>query len=143
MTVRQLLLIAHIGAVVLFVGPVTVTASMFPRVISTGGDSAAALLHRVTRSYGLSSLAVPATGLALANESGLWSAAWLWLSLGLYTVATAILFGLVVPQQRRAIAAEGERRLPRAEELGPLHATAGLFSAIWVVILGLMVVKPW
>ena len=54
------LLVAHIGAAILFIGPATLATSLFPRSARAGEREVARLLNRVSRVYGVCSLAVPA-----------------------------------------------------------------------------------
>ena len=144
LTGRNLLLIAHIASAMLFVGPVTVAASLFPRAVSTQGDVAVArVFHRITRTYGVCSFAVLAVGVALASTADLWSATWLQVSFAIYGVGTAVLLGSIVPLQRRLLSASEAGEISDVAAVGRLHGLTGAFSLSWVVVLVLMVVKPW
>ncbi|CAA9563841.1 MAG: hypothetical protein AVDCRST_MAG73-3973 [uncultured Thermomicrobiales bacterium] len=59
LTERNIVLVAHIVAAVLFLGPVTVATSLFPRYARRGEWSVARALHRISRGYGLATLAIP------------------------------------------------------------------------------------
>jgi hypothetical protein len=131
---QDVVLIAHIGTAILFIGPATVAAAMFPRRASAAdGGPAAGILHRVTRVYGVLSLLVPALGIVLAIDDDVLDTAWVGTSILLSAVAAAVLW-LVVRDQSRVIAGS---RVPSR-----LPMTSGLFALLWVVILVLMVVRP-
>lgn len=145
---RTLLLIAHIAGVALLIGPLTVAASGFPgHAARSHHDPAAAgaarAMHRTSRTCGTSSFAVPAIGVALADESNWWSATWLQISIGLTAVGAALLLALVLPLQRQAIQhLDADRQVPTAL-IGRLHAATGTYSLTWAATLVLMVAKPW
>ena len=148
LTSRNLLLTGHILSVVLFVGPVTVAASIFPRhalAARTDANELAAvrLTRRITRGYGTSSIAVPAIGLALAAEADLWSATWLQVSIGIAVVGWMVLLGVIVPRQGRVHADLEAGEDPNREDIAVLRASSGVFSLTWTAVLLLMVVKPW
>lgn len=137
---RDLLLIAHIAGAMLFVGPTTVAASLFPSAASIdGGADAAARFHRITRTYGVAGLVVPAAGLALVDQSGFWSATWVWVALSIHVAGVGLLLGVIVPTQRRLLAADEIE----PHELGRLHGVTGAHAVMWLVVLALMVLKPW
>ncbi|HEU5151751.1 MAG TPA: hypothetical protein VFU19_14715 [Iamia sp.] len=136
MTGYQLLTIAHVGAAIVFVGTVTMATSRFPRVVLAGDREAAAELHRVTVGYGSSALVVPVLGLALAQQSERLGDLWVQVSLGLVAGAGVLLAAVVVPDQRRALAAT-------EPDVTRLRAAGGALSLLWVAALVLMVAKPW
>lgn len=131
---EDVLLVAHVATAILFIGPVSVATAMFPRLASSGDTSAASTMHRMCRTYGALSLLVPALGIVLAIQDDLLDTAWVGTSILLSAIAAAVLW-LVVRDQGRTLASGGAtpRRLPIA---------AGAFSAIWVAVLVLMVVRP-
>ena len=138
---RNLLLFAHIGAVILLIGPITLATSLFPRYAAPGGLIAASALHRVSRAYGFASLAVPGIGVFLAQRSGYLGMAWVNASLGIFTAAFLLLIGVIVPEQARQIAAlRAGSENPQRKSL--LRASSGIFAITWLVILFLMVAKP-
>jgi hypothetical protein len=142
--VEPLLLSAHVLAGILFVGPVAVTTSLFPRLaaVPAGPDGdrplgAARLLHRVTRTYGLLALAVPVAGLVLAGVQGRLTDAWVVAAMVLTAVAGGLLALRIVPAQRDALAAA-----PDAAAVRSLRVFAGVFNLLWAVVVVLMVVRP-
>jgi hypothetical protein len=139
MTSYQLLTIAHVGAAIVFVGTVTMATSRFPRAAAEGDTAAAAELHRATVGYGSSALVVPVLGLALAQQSERLDAIWVQVSLGLVSVAGLLLAAVIVPEQRRILAADPDE----PPSLARIRAASGTLSMLWVAALVLMVVQPW
>ncbi len=140
-TERNIVLVAHIVAAVLFLGPVTVATSLFPRYARQGAWSVARALHRISRGYGLATLAIPAFGLWLAARLEYLGLLWINLSLGLFIGAFFLLVGLIVPRQARILATQPEGDPARAD-IATLRASSGSFAMVWIVILYLMVAKP-
>ena len=81
---NKVLLSVHVLAAIIFVGPVTVAASMFPpiarRSLTAGTENAGTVvagtgdvgvlrvLHRISRGYAIGGLTVPVFGLAVIWE---------------------------------------------------------------------------
>jgi hypothetical protein len=154
-------LIAHIAAVVLFVGPAAVAASMFPGAVplddaagaaaenveQTGArtdrpprersEASARLLHRISRVYGTLALIVPAAGLVLAIAWNKFDEAWLIAAMSITVVAGVLYAVRIVPAQKAALAAPASRR-----SLVTLGATTGVFNLLWAIVLVLMVWQP-
>lgn len=138
-----LLLVVHIGAAILFIGPTTLATSAFARYAAPSTRDVAAALHHVSRSYGTASLVVPAAGFALAAQRNVVTQGWLLLSAALFVVALGLLGGVVIPAQSRALdSLEQGSDVPGAVRTR-LRAGAGLYATTWVAILILMVVKPF
>lgn len=142
---QALLLSAHVVAGILFVGPIAVATSLFPRYAPVGGEPAhserdvrtARLLHRITRVYGALALVVPTVGLALAGVQGRMSEVWIIAAMVLTAVAGGLLAVQIAPRQRQVLAA------PRSvAELRALGAMTGLFNLLWVIVVVLMIVHP-
>lgn len=140
-TERNIVLVAHILAAILTLGPLTVAASAFPRYAQRGEWPLARAMSRITQTYGTGSLIVPAIGLYLAWRMDYFGFAWINWSLGLFVVAGVVLMALIEPQQKR-ILAEFQETNPTPRDLAKLQAATGIFGIIWVVILYLMVAKP-
>lgn len=142
---QALLLSVHVVAGILFVGPVAVATSLFPRYAPVGVASAdierdagiARLLHRITRVYGVLALAVPIVGLALAGVQGRMSEVWITAAMVLTAIAGGLLAMQIAPRQARALAAPGG-----VAELRTLGMLTGVFNLLWVVVVVLMVVHP-
>lgn len=167
----KLLLSLHVLAAIVFIGPVTVAVSLFPRYArlaladATGGpdgdpraEPVVRLLHRISRVYSVLGLSVPVLGVALAARLGVLGDAWLVVSIALTLAAAVLLAVAVLPAQHHAVAlldrATGLARVPdpvgdvRAAAarwtagVGRLAMTSGVFALLWAVVVVLMVVRP-
>jgi uncharacterized membrane protein len=149
--IEGILLAAHVVAGILFVGPVAVTTSMFPRVVpAAGGDGiaaeapraresapVAATLHRITRTYAVAALAVPVIGLVLAATQGRLTEGWIVAAMVLTAVAGGLLALRIVPLQGETLA-----RAATAADLRALRSLTGIFNLLWVTVVVLMVLRP-
>ncbi|MEV5279512.1 DUF2269 family protein [Streptomyces sp. NPDC052811] len=145
----KLLLSLHVLAAVLAVGPVTVAASMFPRVLRRADpDGREALttlrmLHRICRVYAAIGLAVPVFGFATASSLGVLTSGWLITSILLTAAAAAILALLILPAQDSALAAAQTSGLsPGSRDAGRLAMLTGLFNLLWATVTVLMIIRP-
>lgn len=142
---QALLLSVHVVAGILFVGPIAVATSLFPRYAPVVGASAdtersagiARLLHRITRVYGVLALVVPIVGLALAGVQRRMSEVWIIAAIALTAVAGILLVVQIAPRQAQALATPGG-----VAELRALGMVTGVFNLLWVVVVVLMVVHP-
>ena len=129
----KLLLSAHVLAAIIFIGPVTVAVSLFPRYARqaltevprrlgaahpsavSGGEGPAGVgrsesgpvarqLHRISRVYSVLGLAVPVLGIALAIQMDVLGDVWLLVSIVLTLAAAVLLAAIVLPAQHRAMA---------------------------------------
>ena len=96
----KLLLSLHVLAAIVFVGPVTVAVSLFPRyageALAAGRTTGVvALLHRISRVYAVLGLSVPVLGIALATRLKVLGDVWVVVSLVL-TLAAALLLAVVL-----------------------------------------------
>ncbi len=96
----RLLLILHIGFAIFALGPITAATMATPRYIRRGDSGVVRFLNRMTRIYGLMSLAIFLFGLLLAH--GKFNQAWLSASMTLFIVAVVLLF-IVERDQRKAL----------------------------------------
>jgi uncharacterized membrane protein len=141
--VTKFLLVVHVLAAIVAVGPVTVAASMFPpaarRALAAPDDEGAAgalgLLHRVCRVYALVGVAVPVFGFATASEMGVLGSAWLIASIVLTALAAVVLAALVLPAQSALV--EG-----RGTDTVRLAMLTGVFNLLWAAVTVLMIVRP-
>ncbi len=142
------LLSVHVLAAIVFIGPVTVTAGMFPRyaraLVGAPDDvrsrTAAALLHRVGRVYAILGVLVPAFGVATAVRLGVLTDAWLLVSIALTAAAAGLLLLVVLPGQRRLLAEPPGADARRA--VGRLAMATGTFNLLWAVVVVLMIARP-
>ncbi len=139
----NLFLWLHIGTAIFFLGPMTIAMTSAPRYIRQGDVAVVRFLHRTTRIYGMLSLLVFLFGLELGRK--IFDQQWLTISMTLFVVALVLLFALVEPDQRRALAAmEANAASETAVEVprGRIAALSNVIAVMWLVILVLMVWKP-
>jgi hypothetical protein len=148
------LLAAHVLAAVVFVGPVTVAASTFPRyarAAAAGGTHAgaalasAAAMHRISRVYAVLAVAVPVLGVATASAMEVLGQSWVVVSMALTVGAGLVLALAVVPRQRRVlglVASPAATVDTLARLLGGLAAATGVFNLVWAVVVVLMILRP-
>jgi hypothetical protein len=146
---EALLLAAHVLAGILFIGPVAVAASLFPRYVPVADPRAgvarddersprvAAALHRLTRVYGVLGIAVPVIGIALSLVQGRFGEVWITIAMIVTAVAGGLLAFRIVPAQASAL-----EQPPTRARLLPLGALAGVFNLLWAAVVVLMVVRP-
>lgn len=156
---ENLLLSAHVLAGILFVGPVAVTTSLFPRFapVSAGAStdtpatpgppgvpvrnersaSVARMLHGVTRVYGVLALVVPVLGLVLAAVQGRLGEVWIIVAMVLTAVAGGLLALRIAPGQRAVLELPDD-----AARLRGLSMLTGVFNLLWAAVVVLMVVRP-
>jgi hypothetical protein len=141
---EKLLLAAHVLAGILFVGPVAVTASLFPRfapVVSadeqTRNVAVARLLHRISRSYGMLALVVPVIGLVLAAVQERIGEVWITAAMVLTAVAGGLLALRIAPLQREALDSPDD-----GTRLRSIRALTGVFNLLWAAVVVLMIIRP-
>ncbi|GAA1293162.1 hypothetical protein [Saccharothrix xinjiangensis] len=131
----KFLLSLHVLAAVLAVGPITVAASLFPRVARGPANGVAAFLHRTCRTYAAVGVAVPVFGLATGASMGVLGDAWLLVSIALTSVAAGLLALVILPAQRDVLAG-------RDGLAARLAGFTGAFNLLWAVVVVLMIVRP-
>ncbi|WP_425429805.1 DUF2269 domain-containing protein [Corynebacterium pacaense] len=150
------MIMLHVIAAILFLGPVTVATSSFHvrAVEAHNGDTQAAgaakTLFKITQTYGVLSLLVPLLGLAIMFldtsyfRQGVFHA-----SIALAVIAWALLFFVIIPRQKKLMGALG---LLEADELegktfevadwakakAQLSMFGGIWALLWVIIAVLM-----
>lgn len=150
------MLILHVLAAVLFLGPVTVAVSTFhiQAVKAHNGHEAArgsaGVLHRITTTYGLLSLLVPLLGFGVMfSDLGTWvKEGLLHVSILLSIIAWALLYFLIIPLQKKMAAELGlldEEDRPAnpgvenwEKARSQLSMFGGIFALIWVVVFVIM-----
>jgi hypothetical protein len=146
--VGHILLVIHVVAGILFVGPAAVASSLFAGYVPLGdadvatdrhtrSASVARVLHRICRTYGLLSLIVPAAGIALAIIGNRFTEAWLIIALVLTAIAGVIFAVRIIPMQASSLATPFTRR-----QIGALGALTGVYNVLWVIVVILMVTRP-
>lgn len=145
---QAFLLSVHVVAGILFVGPVAVAASLFPRYapVQAPADSpvpdersldTARALHRITRVYGYLAVIVPVVGLVLAGVQGRTTEVWIIVAMVLTAIAGALLVLQITPRQRHAL----DRR-DDGSQLRRLGMFTGIFNLLWAVVVVLMIIRP-
>lgn len=145
----KILLILHVLAAIVAVGPVTVAASMFPpaarRVPATDGAVAVGtvrLLHRICRVYATIGLSVPVLGLATALAMGVLGSGWLITSIALTAAAAGLLIAFVLPRQEEVLEQlDAEKPVDRSGTV-QLAMVTGIFNLLWATVTILMIVRP-
>ncbi|MEU2733393.1 hypothetical protein [Streptomyces griseoviridis] len=143
----HVLLILHVLAAILAIGPVTVAASMFPpaaRRALSGADGVGTvrLLHRICRVYSGMGVAVPVLGIATAAAMGVLGSGWLIASLVLTAAAAGVLIAFVLPRQDELLEQVGSGRAVERAHTVQLAMTTGVFNLLWATVTVLMIVRP-
>ncbi|MDO4910509.1 MAG: DUF2269 domain-containing protein [Corynebacterium sp.] len=155
----NLVVILHVIAALILLGPVTVAISSFgPAILAASkGDQLARgrafNSFKITRIYGLLSLIIPILGLAaMFTDGSYWSQGKFHASILLSVIAWALLFFVIAPRQKKAIDAlqiveEGEEapaEIPVIEDWDKVKSQSamfgGIFSLLWVIVAILMLV---
>lgn len=134
--VTKVLLIIHVVAVILAIGPIAVSASMFPAVARRGERAGLLILNRVCRVYAAVGIVVPMFGLTVANVMGVLGSPWVITSIVLTAAAAALLVFAVLPAQQQVLSGEAA-----ASALRRLAMFTGLFNMLWVAVTVLMIVR--
>lgn len=140
----DILKLIHFLASILFIGPVTVVASIFPRFFSKdnppklleGNATMAGTFNGITKIYGYLSVLVPISGIVLGAHFHILDKSWIYISIILTVIAALILLLLIIPTQNKLIAGKAS-----LSQLKQLNMFSGIFSLLWVVTLFFMVYK--
>lgn len=136
---NKVMLSVHVLASILLIGPVTVAASLFPRHARARELGVLKVLHRISTGYSVAGLAVPIFGIGLAAQMHVLGQAWLVISMVLTLAAALLLAAIIVPGQRKVLAAVEHDQ----QATGPnLAMVAGIFALLWAVVVVLMIVRP-
>lgn len=147
-SVSKVLLILHVLAAVIAIGPVTVAASMFPaaarRAFTEPGSGLSVLraLNRICRVYAVVGIAVPFFGLATAGSMRVFGDAWVLVSIVLTAAAAGVLALLVLPGQNAILAALDAEPPSEPVTAGRVAMYTGMFNLLWAVVTVLMIVRP-
>ncbi|MDO5512795.1 DUF2269 domain-containing protein [Corynebacterium sp.] len=158
-----ILIVFHVLAAVLFLGPVTVAISTFQTqaVKAQAGDAkaagAATVLHKLTTLYGMLAALVPLLGVGIMmTDSAYWSDGRFHIAITLAVIAWLILLLLIVPRQKKMMGSLGlldaadhdpEKDVLPAEKFAKtksqLSMFGGIFALLWVIMLILMYWSPF
>ncbi len=143
-----ILLILHIAAAVLFIGPVMVSTSAFGKqalAASTGdarAEGVATNLHGITKVYGWLSALVPVFGIILLFSfwDSFSSSYNFHAALALGVIAWIILLAVIIPKQKKTVAALGANDstfdLAKAKKHSAMFG--GIFNLLWIITFILM-----
>jgi hypothetical protein len=143
---NHFLLIIHVATAIVFVGALTVSASVFPRYATAdaaaayadrGGHPVAIAMHRITRVYGRLAAITPLMGLVLALILGKLGQPWILISLALVTIGAALLVFAIIPTQKQMLRTPGTAA-DRKRAMG----YAGALNVVWLTVLVMMITKP-
>ena len=144
----SLLIALHVLAAVLLMGPVMITVSTYQGQMMKAKDGdakalgAATTLHRLTSQYGPLSAIVPILGLALflTNMSVFGTQGRFHVSILLSVIAWVILVALIIPRQKKSLAAleSGDNSVDFEDHKKKLSMFGGIFNLLWVVTAILM-----
>lgn len=160
------MLVLHVLAALLFLGPVTVAVSTFaPYALqaaagNSGALSVAMMLHRISRLYGYMSVLVPVLGLGIMfTETSFFKDGKFHASMLLSVIAWVLLLVVIVPTQKKMLTSLGMSADDLDKGTAPAGATAvdvdtttvtkqkkklsmmgGIFSLLWVIVAVLMVI---
>ena len=144
----SLLIALHVLAAVLLMGPVMITVSTYQGQMMKAKDGdakalgAATTLHRLTSQYGPLSVIVPILGLALflTNMSVFGTQGRFHVSILLSVIAWVILVALIIPRQKKSLAAleSGDNSVDFEDHKKKLSMFGGIFNLLWVVTAILM-----
>ncbi|MFJ2608473.1 hypothetical protein ACIQOU_12075 [Streptomyces sp. NPDC091279] len=143
----KVLLILHVLAAIVAVGPVTVAASMFPPAARRAraepdGVGTVRLLHRICRVYSGVGIAVPVLGLGTALAMGVLGSGWLITSVTLTGVAAGLLIVFVLPGQDDLLGQLGAGQALERSDTVRLALFTGVFNLLWATVTVLMIVRP-
>ncbi|MDT0433862.1 MULTISPECIES: DUF2269 family protein [Streptomyces] len=143
----HVLLILHVLAAIVAIGPVTVAASMFPPAArraldAPDGVGTVRLLHRICRVYATAGVAVPVLGFATAAAMGVLGSGWLIASITLTAVAAGLLIAFVLPHQDELLEQVGSGQTVERAHTVRLAMSTGIFNLLWATVTILMIVRP-
>jgi uncharacterized membrane protein len=143
----KFLLAVHLVLAVFVIGPLVWAATTAGRGVRTGDGAATANSARVLRIYGYVSALVVIAGMALMSQKqhgeriADFGDTWIWLSVLLWAIATAIVLLVLVPALNRA------SDLIQAQDsvvtlTARVAAAGGIVGLLFVTIVVLMAYKP-
>ncbi|PBI91883.1 hypothetical protein BKP42_53020 [Rhodococcus erythropolis] len=151
MIVEKIVLILHIFFAIIVMGALALSTSLLNRALRMyldgDGSSALKLLARNVRVYSAMVVVVITLGLVLWSLNGAPFDAWVLISIAVMIGVVAILFGIIIPNHDRLVAAvdSGDYDAMSIAEI-PGVSAAGRASVVvnllWLGVLVLMVVKP-
>jgi uncharacterized membrane protein len=140
---EKLLITVHVLFAVFAIGPLAHAATTAARGVRSGDGAAVATSARTVTIYGYLSVVVAIIGMGLVQPKYQHSFGdtWVWLSLVLWVVATALVFALLLPSLKGAATALASGASATALA-GRVAAAGGIIALLYAVIVALMVYKP-
>ncbi|GAB3939760.1 DUF2269 domain-containing protein [Corynebacterium tapiri] len=154
----NILLLLHVAAAILLLGPVAVAVSAFggSALKASQGDTThagiARFTHRITQTYGMASILVPLLGATLlfSNWSSFKSQPQFHIAIVLALVAWVLLFVVIVPKQKKLVSRLGllspadsdpsDANIDPVKTKKQLAMFGGIFNLLWVIVFILMYV---
>ena len=145
--VTKILLILHVIAAIVAIGPVSVAASMFPAAARSSDPARVGVLMRICRVYAVISVTVPLFGFATAASLHVLGSPWVLASIGLTAVAAFVLGFVILPAQDRILVtlwpSDGDvKREFDAKTVTRLAMYTGMFNLLWASVTVLMILRP-
>lgn len=145
----EIMLALHLVFAIFAVGPLVHLTTTAARGLRTADASATRAAARGTRTYAIASVLTVVFGFAVMSSTSPYThqpvakfaETWIWLSLVLWVVATALALVVVAPSLDRATA-----QITGGQDAGTLNArvaaSGGVIALLFVVIVFLMVYQP-
>jgi hypothetical protein len=143
--VTKILLILHVIAAIIAIGPISVAASMFPAAARSADAARVGLLVRICRVYAVLGATVPVFGFATAASLHVLGSPWVLASIGLTAVAAFVLGFVILPAQDRIVVTlwpSGEERAFDPKTVTRLAMYTGMFNLLWASVTVLMILRP-
>ena len=150
-SVTKILLILHVIAAIVAIGPVSVAASMFPAAARSSDPARVGVLIRICRVYAVVSVAVPLFGFATAASLHVLGSPWVLASIGLTALAAFVLGFVILPAQDRILVtlspsdgstSHGFDAQFDAKTVTRLAMYTGMFNLLWASVTVLMILRP-
>ena len=143
----KILLILHVIAAIVAIGPVSVAASMFPSAARSSDPARVGVLIRICRVYAVVSVAVPLFGFATAASLHVLGSPWVLASIGLTALAAFVLGFVILPAQDRILVTLSPSESSTKHEFDARTVTrlamyTGMFNLLWASVTVLMILRP-
>ena len=146
-SMTKVLLILHVIAAIVAIGPVSVAASMFPAAARSSDPARVGVLIRICRVYAVIGVAVPLFGFATAASLHVMGSPWVLASIGLTALAAFVLGFVILPAQDRIMVTLSPSESSTKHEFDAKTVTrlamyTGMFNLLWASVTVLMILRP-
>ena len=146
-SMTKVLLILHVIAAIVAIGPVSVAASMFPAAARASDPARVGVLIRICRVYAVIGVAVPLFGFATAASLHVMGSPWVIVSIGLTALAAFVLGFVILPAQDRILVTLSPSESSTKHEFDAKTVTrlamyTGMFNLLWASVTVLMILRP-